>query len=156
MAIELLEGPLVEDIASADRRVSDLEETLNAASQRCRDAAEELSNLGARVEALQLALDAAHARAGAEHLAGGDGVLGSLIDFVRIDAGWEAAVEAALGDALAAVVVADMDAAVRALRALRASDTAWRGHRPRFRRWRGAGQGRERRASTSPRQRHPA
>ena len=125
-----------------------------AASQRCRDAAEELSNLGARVEALQLALDAAHARAGAEHLAGGDGVLGSLIDFVRIDAGWEAAVEAALGDALAAVVVADIDTAVRALRALRAVRHRRGGHRPRCRRRRSAGHGRDRRAGASPCQRH--
>ena len=56
----------------------------------------------ARVEALQLALDAARARAGAERLADVDGVLGTLLDLVRIDAGWEAAVEAALGEALLA------------------------------------------------------
>jgi chromosome segregation protein len=123
MAIELLEGPLVDEIAGADRRVTELEASLTAASQRCRDAAEALSNLDARVEALQLALDAGHARAGAEHLAGSHGVLGTLLDLVRIDAGWEAAVEAALGDAVAAVVVTDVDAAVRALRALHAADT---------------------------------
>ena len=85
--------------------------------------AERASGLAARVEALQLALDAARARAGAERLAGVDGVLGTLLDLVRIDAGWESAVEAALGEALSAVVVADPDAAGRALDALRSSDT---------------------------------
>ena len=61
---------------------------------------------GPRAEALHMALDSARARAGAEHLAGVDGVLGTLLDSVEIDAGWEAAVEAALGEALQAVVVA--------------------------------------------------
>ncbi len=75
--------------------------------------------VGARVEALQLALDAAQARAGAEHLAAVPGVVGTLLDLVSIDPGWERAVEAALGEALAAVVVRDVDAAVRALQALR-------------------------------------
>ena len=62
--------------------------------------AERAAGLTSRVEALQLALDAAHARAGAERLAGVEGVLGTLLDLVRIDAGWESAVEAALGEAL--------------------------------------------------------
>ena len=51
----------------------------------------------ARVEALAQALDAARAKAGAEHLGNVDGVLGSLLDLVEIERGWEAAVEAALG-----------------------------------------------------------
>ena len=50
--------------------------------------------------------------------------VGTLLDLVRIDAGWEAAVEAALGEALNAVVVTDPPAAARALHALRASDTS--------------------------------
>ena len=123
MAIELLEGPLVDEIAKAERRVTESETIHAAASLRCREAAEALSNVEARVEALQLALDAAHARAGAEQLAGSHGVLGTLLDFLRVEAGWEQAVEAALGEALVAVVVVDVDAAVLALRALRASDT---------------------------------
>ena len=44
-----------------------------------------------------------------------DGVLGSLLDLVEIERGWEAAVEAALGEALASVVVADAGVARRAL-----------------------------------------
>ena len=76
----------------------------------------------ARVDALGQALDAAHARAGSDHLSDLDGALGPLLDLVRIDAGWEAAVEAALGEALAAVVVADADSARRALEHLDRAD----------------------------------
>ena len=51
------------------------------------------------------------------------GVLGTLLDLIRIDAGWEPAVEAALGEALDAVVTSDPAAAARALAALRGADT---------------------------------
>ena len=78
----------------------------------------------ARVDALQLALDTVHARAGAEALAAVDGVLGTLLDLVRIDAGWEPSVEAALGEALTAVVVRDPAAGAAALDVLRSSQTA--------------------------------
>ena len=64
----------------------------------------------ARAEALALALDEARSRAGADRLAGIDGVLGTLLDLVEIDEGWEAAFEAAAGEALAAVVVDEVDA----------------------------------------------
>jgi chromosome segregation protein len=83
-----------------------------------------LSRASARVEALQMALDAAHARAGAERLAGVSGVLGTLLDLVEIDQGWESAVEASLGEALSAVVVDSATSAKEALRALRESDTS--------------------------------
>ena len=122
-ACELVESPLVVDIERADahlRATTDEHESLVAARHA---AAEQLSAADGRVDALQLALDAAHARAGAARLDGLDGVLGSLLDIVRIDDGWEPAVEAALGDALAAVVVADPEGAGRALHALRASST---------------------------------
>jgi len=74
------------------------------------------------VEALQQALDAARARAGAERLSDVEGVLGTLLDLVEIDDGWEPAVEAALGEALTAVVVDSGESARRALAALRDSD----------------------------------
>ncbi len=59
----------------------------------------------ARVEALTSALDAARARAGAKQLHGIDGIVGTLLDIVDIDEGFESAVEAAFGEAIAAVVV---------------------------------------------------
>ncbi len=110
--LERAEGALAAAVASHDERAAERQQT-----------AEHASALAARVEALQLALDAARARAGAERLAGVDGVLGTLLDLVRIDTGWERAVEAALGEALSAVVVADPAAAGRALQTLRSSDT---------------------------------
>ena len=69
-------------------------------------------------------MDAARARAGAERLDGVDGVLGTLLDLVEIDQGWQEAVEASLGEALTAVVVENPDAAQRALEALQSSDTS--------------------------------
>ncbi|MCP4087822.1 MAG: chromosome segregation protein SMC [Actinomycetia bacterium] len=72
----------------------------------------------ARAEALELALDEARARAGAEKLAQIDGVLGTLLDLIEVDPGWEAAFEAAAGEALAAVVVDSVEVGRRALDAL--------------------------------------
>lgn len=59
----------------------------------------------ARAEALGLALDEARLRAGSQALHQVDGVIGTLLDVLIIDAGWEAACEAALGDVLSSVVV---------------------------------------------------
>jgi chromosome segregation protein len=71
-----------------------------------------------RVDALSAALDEARNRAGARRLAGIDGLVGTLLDLVDIDAGWEPAVEAALGEAITAVVVRDAAVARLALERL--------------------------------------
>jgi chromosome segregation protein len=52
---------------------------------------------------------------GREALAGVDGVVGSLVDLVEIDTGWEAAFEAAAGASVAAVVVDGPESARAAL-----------------------------------------
>ncbi len=78
----------------------------------------------ARADALALALDEARARSGAEELVGLDGVVGTLLELVEIDPGWEAAFEAAAGDAVAAVVVADPETARRAVEMLRGGDAS--------------------------------
>ena len=122
-AAESHEAPLIDDIEGAEINTARAQSELDAATEVRQRAAEALSSCAARVEALQMALDSAHARAGAEHLAGMDGVLGTLLDLIRIEDGWEPAVEAALGEALAAVVVADPATASIALTALRQSDT---------------------------------
>jgi chromosome segregation protein len=122
-AAELVEAPLVDEIARAKARRQTIEAEVDAVERAHREAREHASSWTARVDALQLALDAAHARAGAERLAGTAGVLGTLLDLIRIDAGWEPAVEAALGEALDAVVTSDPAAAARALAALRGADT---------------------------------
>ena len=106
---------LVEQLDAARARVGQAEVEREEQSAAKRDAADQHTAWSARVDALAQALDAAHARAGSDHLSGLDGALGPLLDLVEIDTGWEAAVEAALGEALAAVVVADADSARRAL-----------------------------------------
>src|SRR5579862_8267824 len=67
----------------------------------------------ARADALALALDEARARSGASRLAGLDGLVGTIFELVAVDEGWEAAFEAAIGEAAAAVLV-DGPAAARA------------------------------------------
>ena len=69
----------------------------------------------ARQEALAQALDHARARAGAQQLSEVPGVLGTLLELVEVDAGFERAFEAAAGSALAAVVVDGVDSARRSL-----------------------------------------
>jgi chromosome segregation protein len=120
----VVEGPLFDQLAAAEDVLAGAEAVLEAARDERARAADAASTATARVEALQMALDAARARAGAERLQGVDGVLGTLLDLIEIDAGWEAAVEAALGESLTAVVVSDPDSARNALDALRSSDTS--------------------------------
>lgn len=119
-----IEGPLYDQVEAAEADLVTATERAEAARSVKVTAAERVSTSSARVEALQMALDAARARAGAERLEGVEGVLGTLLDLVEIDPDWQQAVEAALGESLTAVVVADPAAARRALDALRSSDTS--------------------------------
>ncbi len=106
---------------AAARRLGS-EEKLTVVEQDAIDAEAEHSAWAARADALTLALDEARQRAGAAHLAGLDGVLGTLLDLVDVDPGWEESFEAAAGEALGAVVVTDVDAARRALSSLEQGD----------------------------------
>jgi len=121
-AAQETETALVEDVAAAEARRLSADASYESAVTGRQDSAHEASRWKARAEALYLALEGARARAGAEHLASVDGVLGTLLDLVEIDAGWEASVEAALGEALEAVVVATPDAGRRALQSLQANN----------------------------------
>ena len=82
----------------AVRRAETAERTAHVAEQQRHRTA-------ARAEALARALQELEGAGGRELLAGVDGVVGSLVDLVEIDAGWEAAFEAAAGASVAAVVV---------------------------------------------------
>ncbi len=93
-------------------RVEVAEETLRQAEQ-------ELHRSVARADALQKAFDEARGAAGAELLAGVEGVVGTLLDLVEVDAGWEDAFEAAAGASIAAVVVSGNEPAREALSRLR-------------------------------------
>jgi chromosome segregation protein len=123
-AAEEAEGPLADGVAAAEAVHAAARRELAAAEEDRRVADAERHSWGARADALAQALEAARARAGAEHLAEIDGVAGTLLDLVEIDAGWEAAFEAAAGEALAAVIVESVDAGRRALAHLRAGKVA--------------------------------
>lgn len=117
-AAEEVEAPLVAQVETAEADRLEAEAAADASRAARADAAAEVARWRARVEALQLALDHARQRAGAERVADLDGVLGSLLELVEIDEGWEPAVEAALGEGLTAVVVRDPGTARRALQRL--------------------------------------
>jgi chromosome segregation protein len=119
---EAAEPDLVTAVEVARRR-RHASETAAQAAEQSRDAAQaDRHAWAARRDALELALDEARARAGIERLAPVEGVMGTLLDLVDIDAGWEAAVEAACGEALAAVVLDSVDSARRALGVLADGD----------------------------------
>ncbi len=73
----------------------------------------------ARAEALERALADLQGAGGRELLREVDGVVGSLVDLVEIDEGWDAAFEAAAGAGVAAVVVDGRTSARVALATLR-------------------------------------
>ncbi len=98
------------------------EAALAVADEERREAEKDQHAWEARAEALAIALDEARARAGAEHLTGVRGVLGTLLDLVDVDEGWQAAFEAAAGEAVTAVVVGDAASGRSALESLHAGD----------------------------------
>ncbi|MDQ6697495.1 MAG: AAA family ATPase, partial [Actinomycetota bacterium] len=118
------EGPLVDQLAAAETAGRSAESDLTEAEHAFRSAETERHAWAARVEALTAALDERRASAGAERLAGVDGVIGTLLETVDIDAGWEAAFEAAASDALTTVLVDDAPAGRRALRLLEAGEVS--------------------------------
>ncbi len=113
--------PRLVDVETA---VGDTEAAVETAEAARRDADGEASRWQARSDALRQALDAARSAAGVDTLAEIDGVLGTLLDLIDVDSGYEAAVEAAAGEALRAVVVDDVDRARNALDELVGADLA--------------------------------
>ncbi len=92
---------------------------LEAAEEALRQAEQEHHRAAARAEALGRVLDEARGAAGAELLADVEGVVGTLLDLVEVEEGWEDAFEAAAGSSLTAVVVSGSRAARAALDRLR-------------------------------------
>jgi chromosome segregation protein len=100
---------------AARAALKDCDARLEAAIARQRQADAEHHRWAAREEALTQALDQARARAGVERLADVAGVMGTLLELVEVEDGFEAAFEAAAGPVLAAVVVDGVEAARRGL-----------------------------------------
>jgi chromosome segregation protein len=92
---------------------------LESAEVALRQAEQELHRSVARADALEKTFDEARGAAGAELLSGVEGVVGTLLDLVEVDAGWEEAFEAAAGASVAAVVVSGSEPARAALSRLR-------------------------------------
>ncbi|HEX2701673.1 MAG TPA: chromosome segregation protein SMC [Acidimicrobiales bacterium] len=118
-ALKDTSGRLAPALAAARERRAVAEAALASAEATLRNAEQARHSWAARAEALGSAFDEARARAGAERLAGVAGVVGTLVELVDIDEGWEDAFEAAAGEAVAAVVVDGVGAARTALAALR-------------------------------------
>ncbi len=92
-------------VARSQREAEAADATREGALATLRSAQERKARADGRRDALAAALDTARARAGAAHLDGVAGVLGTLLDLVEVEEGWQAAFEAALGEAMTAVVV---------------------------------------------------
>lgn len=120
---ESSEQPLVTEMSTAEAARLAATDQVGSAEATLRAAQGDHATWAARSDALALALDAARARAGAERLAAVDGVVGTLLDLVEVDEGWQTAFEAAAGEALSAVVVDGLAAARLALATLHQHDT---------------------------------
>jgi chromosome segregation protein len=98
------------------------ETTLGAAEERWRVAEGDAARARARADTMQQQLNEARADSASVELDSVDGVVGPVINHLEIEAGAEAAVAAALGEAMRAVVVRAGDAAREAVERLHAGD----------------------------------
>ena len=115
---------LTDDLNIANAALVDAEAALRSANELRRAVDEEVSRWEARADALSQALEEARNRAGVDTLAGNDGVLGTLLDQIAVEDGWEGAVEAAASEALQAVLVDSEESARSALAALSSAEVA--------------------------------
>lgn len=113
---------LASEVEASDARLRHAEDELVRCEGDQREAEADQSAWAARAEALSLALQDAHQHAGTDRLEGLRGVLGTLVDLVEVDEGFQEAFEAASADALGAVVVADISAARSAIASLAEGD----------------------------------
>ncbi len=98
------------------------EAALAAAESHWRECENDAGRWQARAEALAQALDSVRPEVDLSVLAGIDGIAGSVLDHLEIEAGAEAAVAAALGDAMHAIVVDGNPAARQAVERLAGGD----------------------------------
>ncbi len=122
VAAEAAEAELVAERAAVAQARARAESLLREAEEVRRTADAESHRWDARSEALGLALDDARGATRAKALDGVEGVIGPLVDHLEIEPGAEAAVAAALGEAMRAVVVERGAAAQSALARLKEGD----------------------------------
>jgi len=120
-ALEVEAERLVAEARSAEEADVAARQRAEEAERDAHAAEQQRHRTAARAEALTRALQELEGAAGREVLAGIAGVVGSLVDLVEIDPGWEAAFEAAAGASVAAVVVDGRQGAREALSCLHAN-----------------------------------
>jgi len=116
------EESLDAEYEAAAATLEDIEERLAKLQAEAAQADRDRSALAARKDALEMGLarkDGAGALLAADGVAG---LMGSVAALLAVEAGYEAAIAAALGSAADAVVVADADAAVGAIGRLKDDD----------------------------------
>ncbi|HEY1443740.1 MAG TPA: chromosome segregation protein SMC, partial [Acidimicrobiales bacterium] len=106
-------------LAATTEELQEAARAAEAAQARADEATDARHRSEARAEALERALAELQGAGGRELLREVDGVVGSLVDLVEIDDGWDAAFEAAAGAGVAAVVVDGRRSAQAALATLR-------------------------------------
>ena len=107
------------ELAARSAALEDAARAAETAQVSADEAEEGRHRTAARAEALERALADLQGAGGRELLRDVDGVVGSLVDLVEIDEGWDAAFEAAVGAGVAAVVVDGRRSAQAALATLR-------------------------------------
>ncbi len=117
--LEQATASLETELAARSAELEEAVRTAEAAQVSADEAEEARHRTAARAEALERALADLQGAGGRELLRDVDGVVGSLVDLVEIDEGWEAAFEAAIGAGVAAVVVDGRRSAQAALATLR-------------------------------------
>jgi chromosome segregation protein len=105
--------------AEAELEAQRAEEIKSATEEAFREATDVAARTQARAEALARALDELSGAGGRAIIGNLDGVLGSFLDLIEVDAGWERAVESAAGASVGAMVVDGRKSARAALEALR-------------------------------------
>ena len=117
--LEQATGALADELAARSAELERAVQEAEAAQVAADEAEEGRHRTAARAEALERALADLQGAGGRELLRDVDGVVGSLVDLVEIDEGWDAAFEAAIGAGVAAVVVDGRRSAQAALATLR-------------------------------------
>ena len=107
------------EASAATRHASDTESERVRVDEALRAVMDAAARTQARAEALARALDEFSGAGGRAIVGNLEGVLGSFLDLIEVDAGWERAVESAAGASASAVVVDGRASARAALEALR-------------------------------------
>jgi chromosome segregation protein len=121
--LDRAEQDLTAEVTASQSESGDLA-AVRVAEEALREVELRRHRLEERAEVLERAAEEMRGAAAAEMLSGRSGVLGGLGELVEVDGGFELALEAAVGAALAAVVVEGDEPARAALGCLAAADAA--------------------------------